>query len=92
MFFNLFIITELIERRGLNISMDILERHGGWPVIKGDQWNSESWTWQKSVFQCRETGYPINFILKLSVGADFKNSSKRIVYVRIIFFLVFYFF
>lgn len=79
---NLFI--ELIEQRGLNISLDIFDRFGGWPVIKGDDWTEELWTWQKAVYDCRLNGYSVDYIVSLYVEADFKNSSRRIIYVRIL--------
>lgn len=78
---NLFIA--LLEQRGLNVSLSIFDRFGGWPAVKGDFWKEGSWTWQKAVHDCRTNGYSVDFIMGLYVEADFKNSSRRIVYVRI---------
>lgn len=67
------------------MSLNIFERFGGWPVLKGDQWNEESWSWQNAIVDCRKNGYSNDYILGFFVEADFKNSSKSIVYVRFFF-------
>ena len=78
--FNLF--TELVEQRGLKVILDILDRLGGWPAVKGDSWDEESWTWQKAVVDCRKNGYSNDYFIDFSVGTDLKNSSTKIVDVR----------
>lgn len=69
----------LIEERGLKPLLDIHEKLGGWPVIKGDAWDEKSWSWQKSVKDFRKLGYSTDYILDFSVGTDLKNSTRRIV-------------
>lgn len=72
----------LIEDRGLTPLLDIQEKMGGWPVVKGDEWNEKAWTWQQSVKNFRKHGYSTDYILDFSVGTDLKNSTKRIIDVR----------
>jgi membrane metallo-endopeptidase-like protein 1 len=68
---------ELIEERGIKPLLDIHERLGGWPVVKGDSWDEKNWTWVKAVQSFRKTGYSIDYIFDLSVEIDSKNSSRR---------------
>lgn len=74
--------TALIEERGLKPLEDIHESMGGWPVVKGDSWDENSWSWQQSVKNFRKRGYSTDYILDFSVGTDLKNSTRRIIDVR----------
>jgi neprilysin len=74
----------LIEERGLKPLVDIHEQMGGWPVVKGDDWDDKSWSWQQSVKNFRKHGYSTDYILDFSVGTDLKNSTRRIIDVRVI--------
>lgn len=69
--------SELIEQRGLKVILDVLDRFGGWPAVKGDSWDEESWTWQKGVLDCRKNGYSDDNFIDFSVGTDLKNSSAK---------------
>uniref|UniRef100_A0A8D8BE29 Neprilysin-11 n=1 Tax=Culex pipiens TaxID=7175 RepID=A0A8D8BE29_CULPI len=69
-----------IEEKGIQPLLDILDRLGGWPVLKGDSWNQDSsWTWVKSVKDFREQGYSTDYFFDFSVGTDLKNSTRRII-------------
>ena len=74
--------TEAIEKRGLEGINKIQESMGGWPVVQGDKWNENSWSWQRSVMNCRKSGYSTSYILTFSAETDLQNSTRRIVYVR----------
>lgn len=74
--------TESIEDRGLKPINDIMDSMGGWPAVKGDNWDEKSWTWQKSILDCRKKGYSNDYLIDFSVGTDLKNSSTKIVDVR----------
>lgn len=52
---------------------------GGWPVIKGDAWDENKWSWQQSVKDFRKRGYSTDYIFDFSVGTDLKNSTRRII-------------
>lgn len=74
-----------IEEKGIQPLLDILESLGGWPVLKGDQWDQDSsWTWVKSVGDFRQQGYSTDYFFDFSVGTDLKNSTRRIIDVRIL--------
>lgn len=74
--------TALIEERGLKPLQDIHESMGGWPVVRGDNWDEKSWSWQKSVQDFRKRGYSTDYIFDFSVGSDLKNSTRRIIDVN----------
>lgn len=62
--------------------MDILERYGGWPVVKGDEWISENWNWLEMSRNMSYDGLPANFILEVAVGPDLEDTTKNIIKVR----------
>ncbi|XP_053693911.1 neprilysin-2-like isoform X1 [Sabethes cyaneus] len=69
-----------IEEKGTKPLLDILDTLGGWPVLKGDQWDSDSsWSWVKSVKDFRQQGYSTDYFFDFSVGTDLKNSTRRII-------------
>ncbi|XP_053693923.1 neprilysin-2-like [Sabethes cyaneus] len=70
-----------IEDIGTAPLLDILDRMGGWPVLKGGGWKADSWSWEKSVEKCRQHGYSVNYIMSFSVGSDSKNTSYRTIQV-----------
>lgn len=63
--------------------MDIIEKYGGWPVVKGDSWKSEDWNWLNVSQQISNEGLD-TLILESYVSIDLKNTSKRIVSVSIL--------
>ncbi|XP_037924758.1 neprilysin-2 isoform X2 [Hermetia illucens] len=69
----------LIEQKGTQPIVEIAEKLGGWPVIKGDAWDENSWTWQDSVKNFRKYGFSMDYILDFSVGIDLKNSTRRVI-------------
>jgi neprilysin len=70
---------ETVENRGLDGINKIMESMGGWPVVKGDNWNETQWTWQKAAINCRKNGYSTDYVVDFSVGTDLKNSSTKII-------------
>lgn len=77
-----FIIAALIEERGLDPLYKVTEKLGGWPVVKGDSWDEDNWTWVEAVKKFRKLGYSMDYILDFSVGIDLKNSTQRTIDVR----------
>lgn len=76
--------TDLIEQRGLSPVLNVLNAMGGWPLVSGDNWNSpDTWTWQQSVINSRANGYSVNYFLSFSVSTDNKNTTQRIIRVRL---------
>lgn len=60
----------------------VTEKLGGWPVVKGDSWDDDNWTWVEAVKKFRKLGYSMDYILDFSVGIDLKNSTQRTIDVR----------
>lgn len=69
----------IIEERGIKPLADILEAFGGWPVLKGENWNAENFNWVEIVKKFRRMGLETNVIFALSVVTDLKNSTKRVL-------------
>lgn len=67
---------------GIQPLVDIIEKYGGWPVVKGDSWKSEDWDWLNVSLQISNGGLD-SLILQTYVSVDLKNTSKRIVSVSI---------
>ena len=69
----------LIEERGTQPIVEIVESIGGWPVVKGDSWDESKWTWTKAVKDFRKFGYSTDYMFDFSVETDPKNSTKKII-------------
>lgn len=67
---------------GIQPLVDILERYGGWPVVKGYEWKSDTWDWLEMTKNLSSDGLPANFILEASVGIDHENTSQNIIQVK----------
>lgn len=74
-------LPETIEELELKPIKELLNEFGGWPVTTND-WNNESWSWQKTVKDLETIGFQSNFLFELSVGANQKNTSSRILGVK----------
>lgn len=75
------ILIKLLIFSGIQPLIDILEQYGGWPVVKGDEWESDDWNWLEMSKNMSTNGLPANFILEASVGPDLENTSKNILKV-----------
>lgn len=73
----------LIEERGLEPLFTITDKLDGWPVVKGDTWNENAWTWTNAVKQFRQVGYSMDYIFDFSIGIDLKKSTSRIIDVSL---------
>lgn len=62
--------------------VDILEKYGGWPVIKGHNWKSDEWQWMEANKKIFNDGFPANLVMGFFVEINIRNSSTRIIYVR----------
>lgn len=51
--------TTLIEEQGIQPLLEILDEFGGWPVIKGDEWDSKNndWDLTKMMKQLAKSGF-----------------------------------
>lgn len=74
--------TTLIEARRLEPMITIVDQLGGWPVVKGDAWDTKSeWSWTRTVAKLRKLGFNTNHIIRLSVMEDIKNPRARMIYI-----------
>ena len=68
---------EKIEERGLATLKNILKKLGGWPLLEGENWNQEGFRWFNLVYNFREVGFSVDYLVDFSVTADLRNSSWR---------------
>lgn len=59
---------------------DLLEKYGGWPIVKGDRWKAENWDWT-TVSQMISNDGLLDLILDLGIAIDLKNSTKNVLIV-----------
>lgn len=59
--------------------VDILEKYGGWPVVKGSAWDSESWQWMEANRNISIDGLDDTLLFSVTVLTDQRNSSKRVL-------------
>lgn len=77
-YFNQACLNQAInEERGHKPLADLLEAHGGWPVVKGDSWSEESFDWVEMLKKFRSVGLDTSIVFAFGVSTDLKNSSKR---------------
>ena len=50
---------------------------GGWPVLKGQNWNNEAFNWQETIAKLRQFNNDI--LVTIWVGPDGKNSDDYVV-------------
>ncbi|XP_031633689.1 neprilysin-2-like [Contarinia nasturtii] len=63
--------TTLIEDLGLRPVLDITDKLGGWPVLKGDEWDTQSeWNWTWAIKEFRKVGFSTDYIFSLSLLDD----------------------
>ena len=76
-------IQAAIESQGLAPLQNTLKKFGGWPVLDGDRWLEDDFDWRSLIYKFRNIGYPFNYLIDFSIGVDLKNSTKRVLGVRI---------
>lgn len=72
-----------IEQVGLKPLEQLLDKFGGWPVVKGENWSEPDWDLIKISKKLRDLGLPTSCIVSTSVGAHFDNSTKRTLRVSL---------
>lgn len=71
-----------IDRDGIAPLFEILDTLGGWPILAGNSWNTNSsWSWVNSVKKLRMLGYPTDYFFDVSVKVDSKKTSRRFIYI-----------
>lgn len=69
------------DAHGANPLMEILDKFGGWPVVKGDKWNENQWDWLGAHKQMFADGLNSDVIVEFSIAPHYHDSSKRVIYV-----------
>lgn len=60
--------------------VEVLEKYSGWPVVRGDDWESNRFDWLEISQRISNDGL-INLILNWGIGIDLKNSTRRTLIV-----------
>lgn len=64
---------------GIRPMIDVLEGHGGWPVVKGSDWNADnSWGWWKILERISIDLPPDELLLTLSTDINSNDPLQRI--------------
>lgn len=74
---------EMLEQRGIQPLVNILETYGGWPVVRGDAWQSNNWNWMEINQKISNDGLEDALLFSMSVTPDQKNSTQRILDVGV---------
>uniref|UniRef100_A0A8D8TP03 Endothelin-converting enzyme 1 n=1 Tax=Cacopsylla melanoneura TaxID=428564 RepID=A0A8D8TP03_9HEMI len=69
---------DILQKRGEQPLLDLLDQFGGWPILKPD-WNSKNFDWVILMGQLRLFNNDI--FLSEWVGPDIKNSSEYIIQI-----------
>lgn len=72
-------IAAHIEEDSINELKIILSKFGGWPVLVADDWNSNNFSWQESIYKSGELGYSISNFIDVSFEHDTIDSSKTLI-------------
>lgn len=67
---------------GITPLIEILEKFGGWPAVKGEKWLDENWDWIESNKKIANDGLIEDLIIDIRIISDSRNSSKRIISVN----------
>lgn len=59
--------------------LNVLEPYGGWPVVKGDEWDADNWNWLEMIKNMSNDGLYVDYVLGVYVAADFENPTKNII-------------
>lgn len=68
---------------GITPMVEILEKYSGWPVVLGDDWESNRFDWLEISKRISNDGL-VNLILDWGIGIDLKNSTRRVLIVSIL--------
>lgn len=68
------------NENGIAPMVEILDRYGGWPVVHGNDWQSDNWNWLDIMKRISRDGLD-NLILECSVSPDLRNTNRRLLSV-----------
>ncbi|XP_034115606.1 neprilysin-2-like [Drosophila albomicans] len=68
--------TTRIESLGSIPITIIANTMGGWPLIVGDKWDEDNWTWQDQIKKFHTGGFNMDYIIEFSIDVDLQNTTK----------------
>lgn len=74
-------ILDSIKARGAAPLKELIAKVGGWPVVEGENWDEQFWSWEKVIKETVKSGLVTNFPVSLS-SFTLKNSTRTVLSVR----------
>ncbi|GLV37796.1 Neprilysin 2 [Carabus blaptoides fortunei] len=74
--------TSAIEHNSLHVLKKYLHKFGGWPVLEGEKWNERDNHWQQITYKLHDSGFGSNYLLRLYVFLNPKNSSQTVLFIN----------
>ncbi|KAF5306388.1 hypothetical protein FQA39_LY08897 [Lamprigera yunnana] len=78
-FYGVCMNTTEIDNNAVNVTIGLLNKVGGWPVLQGENWNEDNFDWKSTTYQFRKMGIPSNSLISIFPGVHSYNSSKYII-------------
>lgn len=72
---------DMREKRDKHLFIKDIKKLGGWPVLQNNNWEEDCFDWMETLEKMFKMGYNKNILLTVSSGADFKNTSRKIIYI-----------
>ena len=67
---------EKIEEIGLDPLKQMLKEMGGWPVLEGEAWKADTFSWIDTVYTFRAHGYSTDYLIDFSIVTDSKVTQS----------------
>ncbi len=68
-----------LEDVGVEPLVKSLKELGGWPVVIGDEWSGDNFTWWDWTYLANDLGMPIDSLVDLNLGPDDNNTTHRVL-------------
>lgn len=73
--------SDEIEKIGIQPVINTLNTLGGWPVLRGNQWDERNFNWSETIQKLHGLGNKNSAMFSYSLTPNVKNISSRILYV-----------
>ncbi|KAL3283408.1 hypothetical protein HHI36_006553 [Cryptolaemus montrouzieri] len=77
-YYNACMNEEIVNQESLIDAQTLLNSLGGWPVLE-EIWFPSYFDWIDQLKLFKDKGFDFNFLLSISAGKDFGDSSRRII-------------
>lgn len=71
-----------LNEKGIAPMVEILDRYGGWPAVKGNDWQSNNFDWLDALKRISRDGLD-NLIFECAVSVDLRNTNRRLLSVSL---------